>query len=347
MVQLPHLVRLVYIALWNAADDHGYIKDEPERLAMELMPKEAFEDVDSAIQLLAAAERLEWFVDEDGASYYRVAHWEDHQRVDHPGKSKILRESSRKVSIPTGVRRSVAEKYGCAPGECKDASCFYCGMPGKVHWSKLYDGRPSAWVTFPGLELDHLESEDEGGVTSSENIVLACRRCNRSKGTKHWFDFISSLKFANHREMSRKLALEQGTGNREQGKENTPLTPQGGNGKRDRKPTWTKAHPEEVIKATQEIKAIWPRPEDDAFQPDGKTLVPGVSPSELASRLAEIKALGAELDICVKVAARVVSEWKAGKWIKAPQHFFGKAKDSPFRAYYQAYVTNEAVRMAS
>lgn len=128
-----------------------------------------------------------------------------------------------------------------------------------------------------------------------------------------------------------------------------PLPPTGsGEGvKQVRKPTWTKAHPEEVIKATQEIKAIWPRPEDDAFQPDGKTLVPGVSPSELASRLAEIKALGAELDICVKVAARVVSEWKAGKWIKAPQHFFGKAKDSPFRAYYQAYVTNEAVRMAS
>jgi len=127
----------------------------------------------------------------------------------------------------------------------------------------------------------------------------------------------------------------------------TPLPPQGGNAKQVRKPIWTKAHPEEVIKATQEIKAIWPRPEDDAFQPDGKTLVPGVSPSELASRLAEIKALGAELDVCVKIAARVVSEWKAGKWIKAPQHFFGKAKDSPFRAYYQAYVTNEAVRMAS
>lgn len=135
----------------------------------------------------------------------------------------------------------------------------------------------------------------------------------------------------------------------EEEKNKYPLPPTGsGEGvKQVRKPNWTKAHPEEVIKATQEIKAIWPRPEDDAFQPDGKTLVPGVSPSELASRLAEIKALGAELDICVKVAARVVSEWKAGKWIKAPQHFFGKAKDSPFRAYYQAYVTNEAVRMAS
>lgn len=208
MVQLPHFTRLLYVGLWNVADDYGFIRDEPDRLAMELMPRESPSAVDAAVQLLAAAGRLEWFVDPDGTSYYRVSSWEKHQRVDHPSPSKISRESSRKVVIPLALRRDVATKYGCEPGKQKAAECFYCGKPGSIHWFPLADGRPSSWVSFPELELDHLESEHEGGATSVENIVLACRSCNRGKGAKHWFDFFSSRTLANPRALSRALAPE-------------------------------------------------------------------------------------------------------------------------------------------
>lgn len=226
IVQLPHVTRLLYIALWNVADDHGYLLDEPERIAMEVMPREPAGIVDASVQLLAAAGRLEWFVDDDGRSYYRVAKWEDHQRVDHPAKSKIFRESSRKLAIPLSARRAVAEKYGCQPGEVKDAACFYCGAPGSVHWWKLADGRPSGWVVFPGLELDHLESEAAGGETSKENIVLACRACNRGKGKKHWLDFFSSQFFASPRETARSLAPEvEGKGKERKGTK--PSSPKG------------------------------------------------------------------------------------------------------------------------
>lgn len=209
MVQLPHLTRLFYIALWNAADDHGFVRDEPERLAMELMPREDPLDVDAAIQALAAAGRLEWYVCEDGTSYYRVAKWEDHQRVDHPATSKVARDDSRKLAIPQEARRAVAEKYGCAPGKQREAACFYCGQAGQVYWFKLRDGRPSAWVVFPGLELDHLEAEAEGGQGEAHNLVLSCRRCNRGKGTRHWFDFLTSRAFANPREVSLAVAPER------------------------------------------------------------------------------------------------------------------------------------------
>jgi uncharacterized protein YdaU (DUF1376 family) len=111
--------------------------------------------------------------------------------------------------------------------------------------------------------------------------------------------------------------------------------------KAPRKPVWTKSHSDEVVKATQAIREIWPTPESGAFQPDRKTPVPGVSPSEVACRLAEIQGQGADLQICVAIAQRTVTEWKTqGKWIKAPQHFFGSSKDAPWKAYYQAHMTN-------
>lgn len=225
MVQLPPLARLIYISLWTAADDHGLIPDEPERLAMEVMPREDGLVFDDWFQFFEASGRLERLY-ADGQSYYRIAKWESHQRVDKPGKSRISREGSRKIAIPLPVRRQVAEKYSCAPGESVDAECFYCGAPGQVHWHRLFSGRPSGWVTFPGLELDHANPEADGGETSIENIVLACRQCNRSKGKTGWIEFLCRANsipvpefFAKAREDS---GTEQGTGNRE-GKEQEPI----------------------------------------------------------------------------------------------------------------------------
>ena len=210
MVQLPHFVRLFYISLWNAADDHGFLPAEIDRLAMELMPREKIAEVDKAFQLLEACDRIELFVSDCGETCYRIAKWSSHQKVDHPTKSKISRETSRKLSIPQAVRREVAIKYGCQPGKQKKADCYYCGVPGEVYWFSHSDGRPSGWVTFPGLEIEHLVAEHNGGETTNENLVLACRTCNRSKATKHWVDFMLSRSVANPREVSRKNPLDQG-----------------------------------------------------------------------------------------------------------------------------------------
>lgn len=239
MVQLPPLARLIYISLWTAADDHGYLPDEIERLAMEVMPREDIEVFDDWIQLFEASGKLELHASDGGETCYRIAKWADHQRVDKPSKSKIARESSRKVAIPLPVRRSIAEKYGCTPGDSVEASCYYCGAPGTVHWHKLHNGRPSGWVTFPGLELEHLECESEGGGASSENIVLACRHCNRSKGTKHWIDALFAANgmsapviLAKPREDSHE---DQGPGIKDQGKDQGTGKGNSGSGEPDKK----------------------------------------------------------------------------------------------------------------
>lgn len=86
-----------------------------------------------------------------------------------------------KQRIPDSVRRDVATNYGCFIGQTVAANCHHCGATGKIHWAGRATGK--GYVAFSALEMDHLVPEFRGGQTTALNIVLACRRCNRSKGT--------------------------------------------------------------------------------------------------------------------------------------------------------------------
>lgn len=56
--------------------------------------------------------------------------------------------------------------------------CAYCGVKSKK------------------LTLDHVLAESKGGIKSRSNLVPACARCNKSKGSKHLTDwYITSLPF--------------------------------------------------------------------------------------------------------------------------------------------------------
>lgn len=89
----------------------------------------------------------------------------------------------RKTRIPDRVRVAVAERYGAKPGVECSAPCYHCGRPGLIYWYARKDGRGAQRVRF-GHELDHVIPESAGGLTVPDNLVLACRPCNRSKGTK-------------------------------------------------------------------------------------------------------------------------------------------------------------------
>jgi len=65
-----------------------------------------------------------------------------------------------KQYIPVNLRRSVVS----LAGNC----CEYCLLPGIA-------------LIFP-LEIDHIISEKQGGLTELHNLALACRSCNGHKG---------------------------------------------------------------------------------------------------------------------------------------------------------------------
>jgi 5-methylcytosine-specific restriction endonuclease McrA len=95
-----------------------------------------------------------------------------------------IRKPYKKRTIPAHTRRAVALAAGAVPGETTDAPCTYCGVIGNVHWPQLRGGQPGAWVSLTGLEFDHVFPESLGGSSLPENVVLACRKCNRAKRDK-------------------------------------------------------------------------------------------------------------------------------------------------------------------
>lgn len=188
VVQLPFQARLLFIGMWNFADDDGYLDDEPERLRLQILPADAL-DAELLVDLLVAAELIERIEVPDGR-ILRLPNFAKHQKVSHKTPTKFDVSKGKKQQILSAERRQVALKYGCKPGQMHEVSCYYCGAPGSMQWWQLYNGRPSSWVSFSGLEIDHFIPENSGGGAEGKNLVLACRYCNRSKGSKDAISFI-------------------------------------------------------------------------------------------------------------------------------------------------------------
>jgi hypothetical protein len=202
LVQLPFEARLLFIGLWNFADDHGAIEESAERIQLQVFPGDGAVNVGELLDLLVACSLLERLQADDGRRVIQVRNWSKHQKVDNPSRSRILGEGYRKLAIPSEARRAVATKYGCKPGEQLPATCYFCGAPGAIHWVKRRDGRPSWWVAFAELELDHLQPEADGGPSTAENLVLSCRPCNRSRRDKAALPWLLSRTLASSRETS-------------------------------------------------------------------------------------------------------------------------------------------------
>jgi 5-methylcytosine-specific restriction endonuclease McrA len=81
------------------------------------------------------------------------------------------------------MRRDVAERFGCGPDEVTLIGCHYCGDAIFIdRTGRRTRFRDSLGRSFP--ELDHVEPLFHNGPHVSENLVPACLRCNRSKGSR-------------------------------------------------------------------------------------------------------------------------------------------------------------------
>lgn len=238
IVRLPFEARLLFIGMWNFADDSGAIEYSPDRLRLQILPADSSCDIGALIDLLEAAGLISYWVDEQGTQALSINKWAKHQKIDNPSRKTVIRDGYRKQAIPSEARIGVAKKYDCKPGGSADASCYYCGMPGQVHWWASPNGKPTRWITLSDLEFDHFVSEHAGGENSHKNIVLACRACNRGKREFDPHQFFVEKNFpvglARTIEPS---SLDQG----EERKGDPPLTPPpdgdgGEKPKRERKP---------------------------------------------------------------------------------------------------------------
>lgn len=93
-------------------------------------------------------------------------------------------EPTPRTPITQAMRREIAERYGCGPGERVVIGCHYCGDPITIDRTnpkrtRFLDGLGRSYP-----ELDHVKPLFWAGSHTVDNIVPACLRCNRSKGPR-------------------------------------------------------------------------------------------------------------------------------------------------------------------
>lgn len=81
--------RLLFIGLWNFADDAGRMEDKPKRIKMQVFPGDDLtsEDIHGMLQELSENDLIIRYSVE-GKEIIQVKGW-DHQRIDKPNKSKL------------------------------------------------------------------------------------------------------------------------------------------------------------------------------------------------------------------------------------------------------------------
>lgn len=87
-------------------------------------------------------------------------------------------------AINRAMREAVASRYGAEPGDIIHIGCYYCRALIWIDWSDHRRVRFLDRDDRPFPELDHVEPLFWGGAHSAENLVPACRHCNRSKGPR-------------------------------------------------------------------------------------------------------------------------------------------------------------------
>lgn len=90
----------------------------------------------------------------------------------------------KKKAIPATSKIEVAHRLGCLPGGLTPIKCAYCPATGELWWPLTYTGKVGGHMVASGFEFDHVYPESKGGSSDPENLVIACRACNRAKKDK-------------------------------------------------------------------------------------------------------------------------------------------------------------------
>ncbi|MFO1080839.1 MAG: hypothetical protein U1E23_09465 [Reyranellaceae bacterium] len=99
--KLSRNARLLFILLWTFVDDSGKSRASSRLLASRLYPydDDAMEEIGGWLEELELGGHIRLY-EVDGAQYLDIPKWLNHQKIDHPSKSRIpdFREDSRALA---------------------------------------------------------------------------------------------------------------------------------------------------------------------------------------------------------------------------------------------------------
>lgn len=85
VTECSHSARLLFIGLWNFADDNGNIERSSKQMKMKIFPADHIETESLALELMAKGLLIEYEV--DGHKYLHIKGFVKHQVINNPSKT--------------------------------------------------------------------------------------------------------------------------------------------------------------------------------------------------------------------------------------------------------------------
>jgi hypothetical protein len=86
-VEMSPLARLLFIGLWNFADDEGRMVYSPKRIKMQILPAES-SDISELLGEIRGKSLVEVY-EVDGIEYLQITNFKKHQKIDKRTASKL------------------------------------------------------------------------------------------------------------------------------------------------------------------------------------------------------------------------------------------------------------------
>lgn len=164
-VCLSDAAQIFFIGLWTECDDQGAFEWKPLQLRLKLRGAKdgGVEGLLAELETVGSIRQYEL----GGKKFGVVKNFGKYQR---PKKPKITFEVPESLMDFAGFKPSADDvrKIKC---DEQDGRCFYCESE-ITHYSKKSNS----------LEIDHKLPRSRNGSDDLDNLVAACRACNRSKG---------------------------------------------------------------------------------------------------------------------------------------------------------------------
>lgn len=148
IVELTPEQRLLFIGLWNFADDQGYIDYRPKQIKMRVFPGDSV-DVEADLEALIAHSLIDLYEGPTGLVAH-VRHWERHQRINRPTKPRFTPDDLRKHELEPRFSEDSLSTHGGLTAERKGRERK--GREGYVGGEPLSTSPARAHATRPALE---------------------------------------------------------------------------------------------------------------------------------------------------------------------------------------------------
>ena len=104
ILELDPIARLLFIGIWNFADDEGIIQDSVKGLKVKIFPADDIkvELIEDYLNSIVELKLILKGSDEKGHNLLKVANWHNHQKINHPTPTQyIFIEDKEDISVIT------------------------------------------------------------------------------------------------------------------------------------------------------------------------------------------------------------------------------------------------------